>query len=655
VALILPVLLFLLLIPVIRRGQSDAARKAGGWELAALLSAALCGAAVTLSLEALTLFQAIRAETVTLVWLLLDVAAAAWLLAHLRWNPLQRQTVRLHLAWDEWLFVSLLALLLGGLLAVAWVAPANTPDSLLYHMARVVHWAQDASLRHYGTAYGHQLWNPPFAETVVLTVRTLWGSDRPANLVQWSALVGSLIAVSGIGRLLGLGRRGRFLAVAVAASIPMAVLQATSTQNDLVTAFWLAAAAAFVLLSRSVRPGWLETLGLGLSLGLGLLTKGTFYVFGLPVAVWFVVTRPWRSDARRILLQLALIGASVLVLNLGYWSRNLAAADTPLGPSDWVGGHGTTTLASLKPKVALYPLRLLRGLAPHLAGPWPAWTEALDSGVKTAFAAFDVDVNAPIAVWAWNHEDLAGNPLHLLLIGATIAGLAWRRRRDVLLELAACVTAAFLLMGLFVSPALTIFGVRLQLPLFVLWAPVAAGVFAPWLPARVRSLAAGAMILSAAPWLLFNGTRPAIGLQERPGRLSLPCSPWWGCTRVASVFVASPVELAFAAVPTVQDDLVQATRALEGTECRSVGLRIDSSDPEYLVWYLLNAPQSGFRLQTIYTTSDLEPMLDRDFKPCAILCTVCGERARLNGLDLVYASGRLRLYAGDSFTWDPDG
>src|SRR3990172_5281924 len=205
-ALLLPVLLFLLLIPVIRRGQSDAARQAGGWELAALLCAALCGAGVTLSLEALTLFQPIRAETVTLVWLLLDVAVAAWLLAYLRWNPLRRQTVRLHLAWDEWLFVSMLALLLGGLLAVAWVAPANTADSLLYHIARVVHWAQNGSLEHYGTVYGHQLWNPPFPETVILTVRTLWGSDRPANLVQWSALVGILIAVSGIGRLLGLGR-----------------------------------------------------------------------------------------------------------------------------------------------------------------------------------------------------------------------------------------------------------------------------------------------------------------------------------------------------------------------------------------------------------------------------------------------------------------
>ena len=121
-ALILPVLPFLFLVPVIRRGQSEAAHQAGGWELAALLSAALCGAAVTLSLEALTLFQAIRAKTVTLVWLLLDVAVAAWLLARLRWNPLRRQTARVHLAWDEWLFASLLALLLGGLLAVAWDA-----------------------------------------------------------------------------------------------------------------------------------------------------------------------------------------------------------------------------------------------------------------------------------------------------------------------------------------------------------------------------------------------------------------------------------------------------------------------------------------------------------------------------------------------------
>jgi hypothetical protein len=355
------------------------------------------------------------------------------------------------------------------------------------------------------------------------------------------------------------------------------------------------------------------------------------------------------------LLQLGLIGASVLVLNLGYWSRNLAAADTPLGPSEWVGGHGTTTLASLKPKVALLPVRLLRGLAPHFAGPWPAWTEALDSGVKTAFAAFDVDVNAPIAVWAWNHEDLAGNPLHLLLIGAAIAGLAWRRRRDVLLELAACGTAAFLLMGLFISPALTIFGVRLQLPLFVLWAPVVAGVFAPWLPPRVRSLAASGLILLAGPWLLFNNTRPLVGMRPEPGDLELPCASGLGCTRIGSVLTQSSIDVLFANVREFEDEFTGATRRLQESSCRDIGLRIDSSDPEYALWFLLDAPQSGFHLETIYPSPELEPLLDREFHPCAIICTVCGGRARLHGLDLAAQSGGMKLFVGEGFTWEEDG
>jgi len=36
---------------------------------------------------------------------------------------------------------------------VAITAPPNTVDSLLYHMARVLHWEQNSSLRHYATAF----------------------------------------------------------------------------------------------------------------------------------------------------------------------------------------------------------------------------------------------------------------------------------------------------------------------------------------------------------------------------------------------------------------------------------------------------------------------------------------------------------------------
>ena len=79
-----------------------------------------------------------------------------------------------------------------------------------------------------------------WAEIAILNLRILWGTDKPANLVQWGSLVGSLVAVSGVARLLGIGNRGRLLAVALAVSLPAAVLQATSTQNDLVVPIgWL--------------------------------------------------------------------------------------------------------------------------------------------------------------------------------------------------------------------------------------------------------------------------------------------------------------------------------------------------------------------------------------------------------------------------------
>jgi len=95
--------------------------------------------------------------------------------------------------------------------------------------------------------------------------------------------------------------------------------------------------------------------------------------------------------------------------------------------------------------------------------------------------------------------------------------------------------------------------------------------------------------------------------------------------------------------------------SLEQTGCTQVGLRIDSHDPEYLFWHLLSAPQSGYRLEAIYPVPRLEPLIDRSFSPCAILCTICGDRDRLHGLDLAGESGEVTLFLGDAFTWNEDG
>lgn len=60
------------------------------------------------------------------------------------------------------------------------------------------------------------------------------GTERLSNTVQWFSYVFSVMAVSLIALGLGGERQGQQVAAMVAAATPMAILQASTTQNDLV-------------------------------------------------------------------------------------------------------------------------------------------------------------------------------------------------------------------------------------------------------------------------------------------------------------------------------------------------------------------------------------------------------------------------------------
>ncbi|HSR46890.1 MAG TPA: hypothetical protein VLL77_02765, partial [Anaerolineales bacterium] len=200
-AILLPALAFLLLVILI--GTLTTSRSEdSGWERPFLLAAPLWGGALVAILELLGSMSAIRQGSLAVAWFLVDAGLVGGLVFVIRrrggqvvWRP-----PRPALTPGEWAFVAILGALLLGLLMVALASPPNNADSLLYHMARVVHWAQNGSLRHYGTAYGNQLWNPPWAELAILNARVLWGNDRLSNLVQWGALVGCLVGVSATSR-----------------------------------------------------------------------------------------------------------------------------------------------------------------------------------------------------------------------------------------------------------------------------------------------------------------------------------------------------------------------------------------------------------------------------------------------------------------------
>ncbi len=110
---------------------------------------------------------------------------------------------------------------------------------MTYHLPRVMHWLQSESVAHYYTPITRQLYQPPFAEYAIAHIISLTRTDRFAFLVQWLALFGSAVGVSVIARQLGCGPLGQALAATIFVTAPMAILQGSSTQNDLVVTFWI--------------------------------------------------------------------------------------------------------------------------------------------------------------------------------------------------------------------------------------------------------------------------------------------------------------------------------------------------------------------------------------------------------------------------------
>lgn len=646
--------------------------------LSVVLASICWGAYLALTTELLSLANALTTPGVALAW---SAALIFLVVLGIRggfiWRGLQRMGAGWRsLKWDDFILGGVLLLFSAALLVIVILSSSGNNDSLQYHLARVMHWTQNASLRHYATGFVPQLYNPIWAEEAILHFRLLWGNDRFADLVQWLAMLASLAALSAICSELGIGRRGRWIAVIFAFSLPMGVLQSVSTQNDYVAGFWLLCAA--LLCIRLIRrpSGRLDALMLGLAVGLGLLTKGTFYPFVVPFGLLtlFVVIRwAWSQSDRKLAFRHAAASCGIMVLaifglNAGYWARNFDTFGGPLGPSFWVS---RMTAGSVS--IGGFFSGLIAQVAMNFSTPFDAVNNRIIELVRGKLGPLDARMNSFDLSWQWNREDMAGNPLHVILIIAAILLLlvCWKRVQDRRLWVyLACLGGAFATFVLVVH--FDRYGIRYQLPLFLLSVPlVGAAVDPPTArsaeaPPAVRSrfrravawgwdggrfAAALVLLLLALPLVLFNRSRPLLALKDGGEPYSIPCQPYLGCT-LGSVLLEPETTGLFAENVHLRDAYTGIAAAVRGTGCQDVGLRIDSHDPEYLFWWLLDAPQSGLRLESIYTNETLQRYIDPTFKPCAIICTLCGSRTRLHGLELSGNFEGVKLFTGDGFEAD---
>ena len=439
-----------------------------------------------------------------------------------------------------------------------------------------------------------------------MNFQILSGGDRFANLVQWLSMVGSIIAVSLIAKELGANSLGQILSSVIAVTIPMGILQASSTKNDYAVCFWLVCLAYFILKSLKSNITIFDCLKISTILGLAFFTKGTAYVYALPFLLWLItgLIKQWRWNFWKPLL---LIFSIAIMINLGHYIRNIDLFGYPLVNPPFYQINSIT--------FGLFISNIIKNMALHMAIPLDIVNnDFIEVVIRKLHDILGVNINDPRTTSAGvefsisglsTSENTAGNPLHFYLI-LTSAILFFSKKRfknrRYIFQYLITIVGSFLLFCLLIKwqPWQS----RLHITLFVLFAPFVAVVFSEIFNKRVSIYIALILLQVSLFWVCYNDSRPLVGENN--------------------IFITSRIEQYFANKRYLKDDYVEAVKFVKDLGCSQVGIFMPPDGWEYPLWVLFKQNNNQtVRIEhlNINNVSSIKSNQYpyKDYKPCAII------------------------------------
>ena len=585
-------------------------RNASYWRESFLSASLVWGLLLTVITECLSVFKLINFWGILGLWIVSFVIISIYLIRENR--GVKALGIRSYLSsisrFDIFLLAGIfvIVVIVGG---IGLVSPPNTWDSMTYHMSRVVHWIQNGSVTNYPTHLLRQLYQGPWAEFAILHFQILTRGDRLANSIQWFSLLGAAIGASLLAKQFGAGLHGQVFAAVFSVTIPMGIIQGSSTQTDYVVSFWLVSFAYFAILQKGKDKIW-YTLATGVSLGLAFLSKPIAYIYAFPFMAWVSLSLV-KTRRERGLLQIVLIVAVAFVINLGQYARNYDLFRNPIGPSH-EGEYKYSNDAFTLPAIAS---NVVRNLGLHIGTPFNQVNSFLEKEIYSVHKTVGLDTNDSRTTWLGTkfhvlptslHEDTAGNPLHLLLMIVSIPLIIGQRKQKNFLYYFICLVSAFVLFCLYTrwQP----WNSRLHLPFFVLWSPL-IGLPLPKIRSRwMADFGITILLLGAIPYLLYNEARPILGNE--------------------SILTTDRIRLYFSNRPSLARPYTQSAEFVLNTGCSDIGLILPIDGYEYPLWVLLNQDNKQLvHIEHVNVTNISQAIAHEypynAFIPCAVM--VAGE------------------------------
>jgi len=292
---------------------------------------------------------------------------------------------------DLWFLGAAVGLTYVLLAVLNVLVPPNNIDSLAYHLTRVAFWIQHRSLAPWPTPYLSQTAFPPNAEIGSLASMLFLHRDLLAGFTQWFSALAASVSIFGLARGFGSSRRQAGFAALLFLTLPMIVLQATTTQNDLTAAALVTAMVFLLWLGLRTRQTGMLILS-GAAMGLALGTKFTV-VMALPGfaagLAYIILTRKPRP-IRMVLTWAGACAAGFVLLGAFMYVQNWRYFRSPIGSQEMLSNQVNHDAVGLGTLIHSNVARDIYSLMDLCGVPNPLANAGVNARARLGAAAFKV-------------------------------------------------------------------------------------------------------------------------------------------------------------------------------------------------------------------------------------------------------------------------
>lgn len=229
----------------------------------------------------------------------------------------------------SWIIIGIVAVIA---IHKALTYPPQNYDSAIYHLPRSFMYWKNASIYNMPFSHRRGLYGGPFSAIVMTQLRIFTeGKDYWLNLIQLPAY---LVACLSCGELSELFYRNRsnnkryykYVSILLMLTVPMALLQASTTQSDLLLGSFSLIAIYLLIkyLNREEKDfcSWVYLVAAGLSGGITLLIKLNGGVALFVGGSYFIIVLLMQKGWKKTIISSVVVGMSGVIMTLGHWIRN---------------------------------------------------------------------------------------------------------------------------------------------------------------------------------------------------------------------------------------------------------------------------------------------------------------------------------------------